>query len=197
LRGERIVVSRATDVGAGALGEGATMTMTDLAVRGTRPQATDDEFGYGLVAQGPVAVDVERFSVEDSFVVGIVSVIGAVLTGADASIARVSVASCTSSTCPGRPFGFGAAALSGSIVLERFAVEDAEVCGAMIDSDSAELDLRQGVVSGAAIGACIQQSGYDVGRISDGVVYRDNGTNLDTTILPVPAPTDPVDVPER
>ena len=50
------------------------------------------------------------------------------------------------------------------------------------------LDLAEGVISGAAIGACVQSDGYDLGRLS--VEYRDNGTNLDTTELPVPPPLD-------
>jgi hypothetical protein len=48
------------------------------------------------------------------------------------------------------------------------------------------IDLSDGEVSGALVGACVQVPGYDIARLQDRVLYRDNGTNLDVTTLPIP-----------
>lgn len=37
----------------------------------------------------------------------------------------------------------------------------------------------------------LQVPGYDLARLQEGVVYRDNGVNLDSTSLEVPDPTAP------
>lgn len=62
----------------------------------------------------------------------------------------------------------------------------------IVDAAGANLDLREGVVTGSPIGACVQQDGYDIARLSDGVEYYDNDINLDSTSLPVPSPVNPV-----
>ena len=38
-----------------------------------------------------------------------------------------------------------------------------------------------------AIGACVQVAGYDLDRLTQDVVYVDNGANLEATSLPVPS----------
>ncbi len=50
------------------------------------------------------------------------------------------------------------------------------------------MDLRAGLVSECAIGACVQVDDYDLGRLTEDVEYRDNETNLDVTRLPIPSP---------
>ena len=54
----------------------------------------------------------------------------------------------------------------------------------------AEMDLSEGIVEGHEIGACILTPDYDIDRLSNEVEYRDNGTNLDAPVLPVPTPRD-------
>jgi len=51
------------------------------------------------------------------------------------------------------------------------------------------------VVSGSSVGACVQVDGYDLARLLDGVAYIDNGTSLQTTMLPVPDVTVPFETP--
>ena len=41
------------------------------------------------------------------------------------------------------------------------------------------------------LGACVQVEGYEVQRLSDAVIYRDNGVNLEATDLPLPEPSAP------
>ncbi|MBW2461658.1 MAG: right-handed parallel beta-helix repeat-containing protein [Deltaproteobacteria bacterium] len=75
--------------------------------------------------------------------------------------------------------------------VESFAVSGSELCGFYI-SDGAGLDVRRGLVEGATIGVCVDSSAYDLDRLSSGVRYRDNETNLDGVAgLPVPAPVRP------
>jgi hypothetical protein len=78
---------------------------------------------------------------------------------------------------------FGGAALRAT----HLAIRGADLCGAHLGAGS-EIDLAEGDVSACLVGACIQSDGYDVTRLSNGVRYHDNGTNLDATALPVPGP---------
>lgn len=48
------------------------------------------------------------------------------------------------------------------------------------------MDLASGRVAGNPIGACIQNPGYDVTRLSHDVLYDGNGRSLDTRRSPCP-----------
>lgn len=80
--------------------------------------------------------------------------------------------------------------LSGSASLERFRITQNAFIGVQIALDG-ELSLSDGEVAGNPIGANLQVPGYDIGRLSDRVLYRDNGTNLDAADLYIPNPTTP------
>ncbi|RLB53431.1 MAG: hypothetical protein DRJ42_12060 [Deltaproteobacteria bacterium] len=69
----------------------------------------------------------------------------------------------------------------------RFAVSNASLCGVQI-ADEATMNLADGEVRGAPIGACLQSDAQDVGDLQQGVRYVDNDSNLEATTLPVPAP---------
>lgn len=51
----------------------------------------------------------------------------------------------------------------------------------------ASLDLAGGLVYGNPVGANVQVPGYDLDRLTVGVDYIDNGTNLDFTELVIPS----------
>ena len=99
---------------------------------------------------------------------------------------------------PGRVFGHALVSVAAAIGLDDFRVRGAETCGVFVSPDPTlaevgpvasappSVDLRNGVVEQSAIGACVQVDGYDLSRLNQGVEYRDNGTNLETTSLPVP-----------
>lgn len=55
------------------------------------------------------------------------------------------------------------------------------------------LDLHVGEVSGNPVGANVHDPGFDIARLTDQVVYRDNGRDLDATSLPLPAAPVPND----
>jgi len=45
---------------------------------------------------------------------------------------------------------------------------------------------RAGEITENPIGVCLQVDGYDLGRVSDEVSFRDNEVDLQATTLPVP-----------
>lgn len=93
---------------------------------------------------------------------------------------------CADSNCFDNPAGTGLGAYeSASITAEDFIIFDAHLCGVQLARDG-EIDLRRGVVTESAIGACVQNDGYDLDRLTDQVVYVNNGRNLESTNLPIP-----------
>jgi len=192
--GARLTASRllVTDSREAAMFIGdADVVLRDALVRDTRARASDGVFGRGLNVQGSSTLDAERIRVEASREFGIVATRGASATMRDASIVGTERASCAATTCAARPYGYGAAAVAGALGLSRFEVRDAATCGVFLAGDPTmpgptEVDLAEGVVAESEIGACVQVDDYDLMRLTNGVEYRDNTTNLDTTMLPVP-----------
>ena len=58
------------------------------------------------------------------------------------------------------------------------------LCGVMVVEG--DLDLADGEVSKNPIGASVQDEGFDFGRLSDGVIYLENESNLDARAVPTP-----------
>jgi hypothetical protein len=54
------------------------------------------------------------------------------------------------------------------------------------------MDLHEGEVSNNPIGANVQTEGFDINRLMDRVVFRDNERDLDMTELPVPEMGNPL-----
>ncbi len=104
----------------------------------------------------------------------------------DVLISRVDEAACAATTCSDAPFGIGLGAYeTARVSARRFIIEDASFCGVHL-AVGGEIDLAQGRVLRSAIGACVQEDGYDVTRLTDDVAYVDNDVNLDATTLPLP-----------
>jgi len=100
---------------------------------------------------------------------------------------------CAVDTCADEPAGTGIGAYDGAeVAVDRFSIVRAALCGVHLASGGA-LDISDGVVAENGIGACVRGD-YDVSRLTTGVIYRDNGVNLDSTVLPVPQPDTGVDV---
>ncbi|RLB53204.1 MAG: hypothetical protein DRJ42_12575 [Deltaproteobacteria bacterium] len=186
----RVLVLRNHEHGA-FLSDGAVATMTDVAVRNTQPQPGTGDFGRGLSAQLGARLDGDRLAVDASFGAGVFSHTGSLIDLRDVSIAEVFPTACTTPPCPERAYGHGAVALNSALRLTGFHIRDAVTCGVILISTSASdapvaVDLERGIVAAAEIGVCLQVDGYDIGRLQNDVEYRDNGTNLDSTMLPVP-----------
>jgi hypothetical protein len=104
------------------------------------------------------------------------------------AIAGTAPYDCTVITCPeGSPAGHGLGVYARETELTGFVIDESEACGFQF-AQNGTLDVASGLVTGNEIGACVQVDGYDLSRLQTGVVYRDNGTNLASTTLPVPEP---------
>jgi hypothetical protein len=64
-------------------------------------------------------------------------------------------------------------------------IEGAPLCALQV-AEGGSLDVESGEIRENAIGACLQIEGYDVSRVTDGVIYQDNETHIDAIGGPVP-----------
>ncbi len=187
----RLLVTRTADTGI-LIGEAGTeVVLFDTAVRDTLPRTDDGTSGRGIQAQDGARIEASRIHVSGSHEVGVLAVTTAVLELSDVSVTNTDVAACASGTCAATPFGYGLVSVGAAVSMTRFEIRDSAICGFLLTPyestmDPASVDLATGVVSGSAIGACVQVDGYDLDRLTNGVVYVDNTTNLDSTMLPVP-----------
>jgi hypothetical protein len=133
--------------------------------------------------------------VERARLVGVGAIEGGVLTLTHASVRDTRAAACAATTCLDSPGGFAIAApFAGVVTANDFVVDGAELCGVVVGettmhSGAASIDLHQGTITGAPIGACIQAGGYDSARLRDRVEYRAVGTPLQATTYLLPGTT--------
>ena len=93
---------------------------------------------------------------------------------------------CATTTCAAEPIGTGiTSVVDARITGERFRITRNAFAGLQL-ARGGVIDLTSGEVTENAIGANVQTEGYDLARITDRVIYRDNGRDLDSTLLPVP-----------
>jgi len=193
----RLVVDEGREVGLYAADEGSVVSLMDAVVRRTLPQTSDDSAGRGVQVQGGAGLDGVRVEVDASREVGIAVLTGAAVDLSDARVTLVERAACAMTSCMDAPFGYAVSVGSATLRLTRFSIDRAATCGVLLApdhelSEPPEADLASGVVSGSPIGACVQVDGYDLSRLTNGVAYRDNGINLESTMLPVPQPVERV-----
>jgi len=185
LEGARVIVQRAHNTGAVAL-EGTTMSLEDLLVQDTAPDPYDNLYGRGVGVNG-AQLTLRRALIERSFELGVAAFEGATIATLEDIVVRDTMPrACATTTCAEAPAGTGLGAyLSASMSVRRFQVTRSSLCGVQV-ATSGGLDLSEGEVSMAAIGACVQIDGYLTTRLTDRVVYRDNGASIQGTALPVP-----------
>jgi hypothetical protein len=171
-------------------GAGATVRMEDLLVQGTLPSEADLTRGRGLEVIMEAVVDVVRARFEANRDLSVSAFMpGALLRLEDVEVRNTLPRDCVPAGCTPNGSDVGAF-MAAAIQANRFLVAGASLCGVMVARDG-QLDLRDGVVTGNPIGACVQIDGYDLGRLQGGVDYVDNDSDLQATMLPVPDPTLP------
>jgi len=176
--------------------DGTRVSLVDAAIVDTRPMS-DGDGGEGLAASTGTVLEATRLLVADvhRYAIGCD---GSTATLTDVVIDRVDSLTCPDATCAEAPYEYGVFTMGGGVVeMNGFSISRARRCGILVVDTGSTLNLSAGVVSGSEIGACVQVEGFELDRLTDGVTYRDNVTNLDTTSLPVPelgalAP-DPID----
>jgi hypothetical protein len=189
LRVRRALVERAHEIGVMVMGEAATFDAEDIVVRDTASTPTAGELGMSLVAQIGGAAIVTRGVFERSHAGGVFAIgLGTRAELSEVIIRDVMRPPCAETSSCELPVALGLASVGMAVVrASGFEVTSAGDCGIQL-SGNANLDLDDGVIASNAIGACVQQDGYDLSRLSTNVRYAENGTNLDATTLPVPTP---------
>lgn len=170
---------------------GTTLRLTDVAIRATSSRM-DGAGGDGLTSDDG-DIEGSRVLIEQS------EGFGALALGpaANVRLSQLTVRDATPRDCAGAgcasaEYGVGVGAVTGgTLSASDFAIVRARICGALV-SDGSTVDLARGQVRSCPIGACVQGTGYDVGRLAVDVVYAENGRNLDTTSLPIPSPLPPL-----
>ncbi len=171
------------DVGAGPF------AMRDLLIQSPRPRA-DSTFGRAVELQA--AASIARARIAESFETGVYATLGASVTLEDVHILDTRERVCAATTCPQAPGGHGILVDDGArLDARRFVIDGARLCGALVASGG-ELDLADGEVRNASVGACVQVDGYDTARLVDGVAFSENGINLDATTHALPTPSPPL-----
>lgn len=188
----RVLFERSQEIALFALDEGTRVTATDLVVRDTRGSTAEGLAGWAVGVGSGAAADVSRALLETSHEAGVFAHgAGSLFDARDVVIRDTASRECAATTCAGYPAGSGVGAFeSAHVRLSEFVVTRAEQCGVIIGRDGM-VDLRHGVVSEHPIGVCIQVDGYDVGRLTDRVLYRDNEAAFEATTYPAPDVADP------
>ena len=163
-----------------------TTDFADVRIDDTLGRDADDTFGTGILVSG-ATLALTRASLTSNRGLGLHLARSSRVTIQHLNVSETAPQTCSTTSCRDMPFGYGIASLQDSIAsVDTFRVSQASLCGVILATNG-ELDLFRGTVSDSSLGACIQNDGYDVGRLTNDVTYRDNGRNLDTTSLPVPS----------
>jgi hypothetical protein len=181
----RLLVDEFREVGLLVGLEEASLDAEDLIVRNGRSRELDGKVGRGLGAQDDARVSIRRALFEDNRDVGVLSIHGSEVTLEDVAVRATLPQACADTTCTEEPLGYGLGAVSAVLSATRFRVSDSSLCGAFLADDGA-MDLSTGEIVDGAIGACVQVDDYDFGRLQRSVSYRENGLNLESTMLPTP-----------
>ena len=187
---DRGLVERSGGAGIYVIGEGSQATLRDITVRdtqGARFMDVDGILGHGLSAMDGARVEVMGGLFERNREVGVVAFLDAQVTLVDVDVLDTLERACIASGCAIGGAGTGIAAFeNATVTASRFAVRRSALAGVQLGRGG-QIDLHEGEVTDNTVGANVQSDGFDVARLNDRVVYRDNGVNLDSTELPVPS----------
>jgi hypothetical protein len=172
---------------------GAIVEAHDVVIRDTQPQESNAGYGVGAWAQEDSRITLTDARIEGAGLVGIASLLSAVVTLDRVVVSGVTESACAATTCAGRGGGFGLLAqYGGTLTASHFSVEDSFVCGVVVGQDSGRtgapsaMDLLDGTIDRTPVGACVQASAFDYARLQPGVEYRDVGVPLRATSYSLP-----------
>ncbi len=180
---DRVLLERNVGSGLIASESGSSVSGTDVHIVETADFEGDGD-STGLRSQDAV-LSLERVRVEGTVGFGVVGFGSAAKVSLADLLILDTHADCVDGSCRG---GNGLSSFDGALVsVSRFRISGSELAGVQVED---ALDLSDGEVSGNTIGANVQNDGFDIGRIQDRVLYRDNGRNLDSQALPTPESVD-------
>jgi len=187
--GTRILIERSVSDGIYSRGVDTTTVLTDLVVRDNMMNPEQDT-AVGIWVSDSSALSVSRARIERVSFAAWATIVGGSSTATDLTIVDVTPRECMFSTCMVNPGGHGVVlAFDARMTVDRFTIERMALCGAFVAENSI-LDLANGEIAECQIGACVQSDGYDFNRLMNEVRYRDNGSPLEATMLPVPGMRD-------
>jgi len=173
----------------------ASLEATDLVIRDTTSN-TNGVYGRGMSIELSASATIARARIEHNDEIGIaVAFERSSLKATDLVVARTQTIDCPPTACTVTQGGYGVAAYGDtSFVAERFLIADNAVVGLTI-GDGGTADLSIGEISGNRLGVNVDTDDFDVARLSDRVVYKNNERDLDANQLPVPESTNPLPPP--
>jgi hypothetical protein len=185
----RVVMASINDLAFLVYGEGTTLGLGDVRVEDVESDPVG-RFGRCLHAQQGAAVTTDRTRFTRCREAAVTASHGASVRMRDAVVDHILPLGCTTADCPLAQAGIGFVALEGdgAIDVERFSISETALTGVQVIAGGG-IDLRDGTIRNNPVGINVQVEGYDLARLMDRVVFEDNGMNLDTSELPVPAAT--------
>lgn len=184
----RVAFLRNATVGLQLSDPGSTATLEDLLVEETASDLALGAFGRGFQVQGGARLVVRRGLVRRNADVG-----GLVLGGASATLDDLLLWDTSKAACvlDGRCSDVGGIGLAvvqdAGVRLARFELVGAASCGLQLGQGGVA-DLESGLVAENEIGVAVLDPDFDTSRLSSGVVYEKNVTNLSAKTLAVPLP---------
>ncbi len=182
-------IERNHEAGLLATGPGSTVDLTDVDINRTQASA-DHYLGRGVSLQAGPVLTGSRVRIEHNLEVGLFAWgDGTMAQLTDFAVVDTRPRQCAATGCVDAAGGSGVFSGSGaSVSLQTFRVTGSALAGLQVGTEG-ELSARHGEVSHNIVGANVQRAGFDLSRISDDVLYIDNGQALDARELPVPGPT--------
>ena len=179
----RAHLSMTRDVGLLASGANTTLEAEDLTIDDT----LGDVRGRAVQIQTGASATLRRMRIARAQEIAVAAYSSSTtVTLEDVEVTDTKKRACAETTCPMNAAGTGIGAYQdASLTAVRFRVDGSPLCGIQLARDG-QIDLSQGEVTNNAIGACVQNEGYDLDRLTDRVDYLDNGRNLESTDLPIP-----------
>jgi len=183
---ERFAISQTADLAILADGAATALTLSDLTVDTVRTAAAGN-FGRCIHAQVRASVDVARGRLIRCREAAVTASYAAGVFLRDVQVERTLPLFCETGACEDPRAGLGLVALEmrGRIDAERFLITESALAGVQVVVGG-EVDLRDGTIEASPVGVNVQVDGYDLSRVMDRVVFRNNGVNLDSAELPVP-----------
>ena len=190
----RAIVARNHEVGIHVDGQDTEAQLEDVVVRDTDANAGGD-YGRGLQVQYGARVTVDRGLFERNREISVFAcAMSARLLMSDIVIRDTLMSACEA--CGSAGIGIGAYG-GAHVDLSRFVVTNNPFCGVQLAfgstseaapwPESGEMDLNNGEISfNTLCGANVQAYDFDINRLVERVIYRENGRNLDMQELPVP-----------
>ncbi len=189
---ERASIEHASTVALLATGENSEVEGTDLAISDTSGFEGEGNIGRAIDVEGGAAIELERVRIARSRGHGVIALGGSSLALRELAMEDTDALSCAATSCPATAYGVGVSAYGSRLSLDRFALRRAALCGVHL-APPADVDLMHGLVAATPIAVCLDDPGYDTRRLSDDVLFVDNGRNLEAVSLPVPPPVPPVE----